>query len=169
MAEKTENQHFLALDFGSDILKLNKAQLTTEEQQALESFKKLNIVGFKKNESNQELYQTELAEVQSILKNNSAYEKLMSYGSGQQGASIYVVGKDDYFDEFIVFGNQKETGFLIVRVLGKDMNVNHVMSFASLLEKSEIDRDQLKSLEGFFNSKSDTIPDKELETTTTQE
>lgn len=153
MAENSENSNFLALDFGADILKVSKENLSEDEKEALNSFKKLNIVAFKKTADNEALYQKEKEEVQAILKGNSTYEQLMRFGSGTQGASIYAVGKGDDFDEFILFGNQSETGFAIVRVIGKNMTLNHLMNFMSILEKAELDQEQLKPLIENFGGK----------------
>ena len=150
MAKNSENSNFLAVDFGADILKINKNELSAEEKEALNAFKKLNILAFRKNENNETLYQKEKEEVQSILKGNSDYEQLMSFGSGTQGASIYAIGDTDKISEFIIFGNQNEAGFAIVRVIGKNMTPNHIMSFMSVLEKSNFDQEQLKTLGDFF-------------------
>ena len=146
MAKNSENNNFLAVDLGTDILKINQEKLSEEEKEALKTFRKLNIIAFKKTIDNDALYQKEKEEVQSILKGSSDYEQLMRFGSGTQGVSIYAVGKGESFDEFILFGNQKETGFAIVRVIGKNMDPNHLMNFMAILEKSDFDQEQLKPL-----------------------
>jgi len=146
MAKNSENGNFLAIDLGADVLRFNQNSLSKEEKETLKVFKKLNIVAFKKTTDNEALYQKEKEEVQYILKENSSYEQLMRFGSAAQGAAVYVVGKGDTFDEFIVFGNQKETGFIIVRVIGKKMTPNHLMDFMSILKKADFDQEQLKPL-----------------------
>ena len=153
MAKNSENSNFLAIDLGADILKVNKDNLSQDEKEALNSFKKLNIVAFKKTADNEALYQKEKEEVQSILEENSNYEQLMRFGSRAQGASIYAVGKGESFDEFIVFGTQYETGFAIVRIIGKNMTPNHLMSFMSVVEKADLDQEQLKPLIESFGGK----------------
>lgn len=153
MTKNSEDSNFLAIDLGADILKINQESLSQDEKEALNSFRKLNIVAFKKTVDNDALYQKEKEEVQSILKGNSDYEQLMRFGSGAQGASIYAVGEGDSFDEFVLFGNQKETGFAIVRVIGKDMTPNHLMNFMAILEKADIDQEQLKPLLESFGGK----------------
>lgn len=146
MAENSENTNFIAIDLGADVLKFNHEKLSEDEKEALKSFKKLNIVAFKRTPDNKVLYLKEKEEVQHILKENSHYEQLMRVGSGTKGMSIYVVGEGENFDEFILFGNHNETGFIIVRVLGKKMNATQIMSFISMLDKSDFDQEQLKPL-----------------------
>lgn len=163
MAKNSENSNFIALDFGADILKINQNELSESEKEALNSFKKLNILAFRKNDDNEALYQKEKEEVQSILKGNSDYEQLMSFGSGAQRASIYAVGETDKISEFVIFGNQNETGFAIVRIIGKNMNPNHIMNFMSALEKSDFDKEQLKSFEKFFRKDNHSVEEDEIE------
>lgn len=163
MAKNSENSNFLAVDLGADILKINKDELSKDEKEALNSFKKLNILAFRKNDDNEVLYRKEKEEVQSILKGNSAYEQLMSFGSGAQGASIYAVGDTDKISEFVIFGNQNEAGFAIVRIIGKNMSPNHIMNFMSVLEKSNVDKEQLKSFEEFFRKDNHSVEEDEIE------
>jgi len=150
MAKNSENNNFIALDLGADILRVGQDKLTTDEKEALNAFQKLNILAFKKNETNGELFQAEKAEVEKILKENSKYEQLMSIGSAGQGGSVYVVGKDDAYDEFVLFGNQKEIGFAIVRIIGNDISMNNIMNFMSVLKKANVDNEKLKPLTDYF-------------------
>lgn len=163
MAKNSENSNFLAVDLGADIMKINKDELSKDEKEALNSFKKLNILAFRKNDDNEVIYQKEKEEVQSILKGNPAYEQLMSFGSGAQGASIYAIGDTDKISEFVIFGNQNEAGFAIVRIIGKNMNPNHIMNFMSVLEKSNVDKEQLKSFEEFFRKDNHSVEEDEIE------
>jgi hypothetical protein len=78
------------------------------------------------------------------------YESLIKYGSNTNGAAIYFAGETDKIDEFVLVANQKETGFAIVRILGDDMDVNHVMTLFQLLQKSNVDMEQLKPLKQFM-------------------
>ncbi len=150
--ENTDNKDFIALDVSSSILNLEKAKLTTEQTEALKSFEKMNILAFKANDKNQAQFETERAKVKAILQ-NPKYQKLMSFGSGKDGASVSYVGTDENIEEFVVFANKKENGFAVVRVLGKNMNPNNIMTLMSVLKKSKIDMEQLKPLQQLMNKK----------------
>ena len=47
----------------------------------------------------------------------------------------------------MIFANRKENGFAVVRVLGKDMNPNNIMTLMTVLKESKIDMEQLKPLQ----------------------
>lgn len=144
--ENLENRNFVALDISSSILNLDPTKLSLEQQQALQSFDKMNILAFKRTPNNTAEFETERAKLNGILK-NPKYQQLMKFGSGKEGASVSFVGTDEHIEEFVLFANQKETGFAVVRVLGKDMNPTHIMNMMSVLQQSKIDLDQLKPLQ----------------------
>ena len=50
-------------------------------------------------------------------------------------------------------GNKKELGFTVIRVLGNDMKPENAMEFLSILQKSNIDMEQLKPILNFVNKK----------------
>ena len=147
--EHAENNDFIALDLSPSILNLDKTALTTEQNNALQSFDKMNILAFKLNHANKTQFDAERTKVVSILKDEK-YQQLMKFGSGKEGAAVSFVGDDEHIEEFVLFANQKETGFVIVRVLGKDMNPNGIMTILSALKNANIDLKQLKPLQQMF-------------------
>ncbi len=145
--KNTESPKFIALDLASNIIKTDKVALSETEKAALESFEKMNILAFRADSINTADYDKEIKEVKAILKDES-YQQLMKAGSGNDGAAIYFVGNDDeHIEEFVVLAGKKENGFAVVRVLGNDMNPTHVMNMLSLLQKSQVDMEQLKPLQ----------------------
>jgi len=149
--ENTENKGFIALDISPNILNVDKAKLSTEQTEALNSFDKMNILAFKANDKNQAQFETERAKIKAILK-NPKYQELMKVGSGKDGASVSFVGTDENIEEFVIFANRKENGFAVVRVLGKDMNPSNIMTLMSVLKESKIDMEQLKPLQQLVNT-----------------
>lgn len=144
--EKTESSEFVALDVSPSIINTEKVSLSPSEKEALASFEKMNILAFKSNDKNNKVYQKEITEVKAILKDET-YQQLMKVGSGSDGAAVYFVGEDEHIEEFVLLANRKENGFAVVRVLGNDMNPTHILNMLSLLQKSNIDVDQLKPLQ----------------------
>ena len=146
--ENTESKDFISIDLGSDIINTEKMSLTDEDKEALKSFEKVNVLAFKKEESNKNNYEVEVKKVKTILKDTVSYNELMKFGSGNDGAAIYFVGDDDeHINEFVLFANKKENGFAVVRVLGKDMNPMNIMKIMRLMQKSDINLEQLKPLQ----------------------
>ena len=149
--ENTESSKFIAVDLAPSIIKTDKMALSETEIAALKSFEKMNILAFRTDSTNSVGYDEEIIEVKTILKDES-YQQLMKAGSGNDGAAIYFVGEDDeHIEEFVVLVGKKENGFAVVRVLGKDMNPTHIMNMLSLLQKSQVNLDQLKPLQQLMN------------------
>ncbi|MBG6110783.1 hypothetical protein H4V97_001132 [Flavobacterium sp. CG_23.5] len=144
--ENLENKNFIALDVSPSILNVDKAKLSAEQNGALKSFEKMNVLAFKLNGANKAQFEVERAKVNLILKDKK-YQQLMKFGSGKEGASVSFVGTDEHIEEFVLFANRKETGFAVVRILGKDMNPNNIMTMLSVLKESKIDMEQLKPLQ----------------------
>ena len=144
--ENTENKNFIALDLSPSILNIDPTKLTAEQNAALKSFDKMNILAFKLDAKNKEEFEIERAKVNEILKDEK-YQQLMKFGSGKEGASVSFVGSDEHIQEFVLFANKKENGFAVIRILGKDMNPTGIMTMMSVLQKSNIDLEQLKPLQ----------------------
>lgn len=144
--ENTENKNFLVLDLSSKMLNLDSLKLTSEENTALKSFEKVNILAFKLNDSNKSEFESERVKVDEILSEEK-YQQLMKFGNGKDGASVSFIGDTEHIDEFVFYANNKENGFAVVRVLGKDMNPTGIFSLMSVLKNANIDMKQLKPLQ----------------------
>jgi hypothetical protein len=144
--EKTESPEFIALDISPTIFNTGKISLTAEEKRALESFKKMNILAFKANDTNKAKFDAERMKVKELLKDEK-YQMLMKFGKGKEGGSLSFVGDENHIEEFVLYASQSETGFAVVRILGEDMNPTGVMTIMSLLQKADVDLDQLKPLQ----------------------
>jgi hypothetical protein len=144
--EKTENKNFIALDLATNMLNIDSSKLTSEENAALKSFEKVNILAFKLNDKNKAEFELERIKVNEILKEEK-YQQLMKFGSGKDGASVSFIGDDDHIDEFVFYANKKENGFAVVRVLGKNMNPTGILTLMSVLKKANVDLEQLKPLQ----------------------
>ena len=144
--ENTENKNFIALDLSPKMLNIDSLKLTSEENAALKSFEKVNILAFKLNDSNKSEFEAERVKVGAILKEEK-YQQLMKFGSGKDGASVSFIGDTEHIDEFVFYAINKENGFAVVRVLGKDMNPTGIFTLMSVLKNANVDLEQLKPLQ----------------------
>jgi hypothetical protein len=144
--EKTENKNFVVLDLSPKMLNIDSLKLTSEENAALKSFEKVNILAFKLNEGNKVEFESEKVKVGEILKEEK-YQQLMTFGSGKDRASVSFIGDTEHIDEFVFYANNKENGFAVVRVLGKDMNPTGIFTLMSVLKNANVDLEQLKPLQ----------------------
>ena len=60
------------------------------------------------------------------------------------------MGSETEIDELIVFGNANEQGFGIVRVLGKNMQPDKIITLVDAMQNADIDENQLKGIAEFF-------------------
>jgi hypothetical protein len=144
--ENTENKNFIALDLSPSILNIDATKLTADQNAALNSFDKMNILAFNLNDKNKAEFEAERIKLNAILKGEK-YQQLMKFGSGKDGASVSFVGDNEHIEEFVLYANKKENGFAVIRILGKDMNPTGIMTMISLLQKSNVNLEQVKPLQ----------------------
>ena len=147
--ENSGKKDFIALDVSPSIINIDKTKLTPDQQTALNSFEKMNVLIFKSNGKNDAQYQSETQKVGDILKDET-YQELMKIGSGKDGASVSFVGDENDIDEFIFFAKNQDNGFAVVRILGNDMNPNNIMNMIGILQIANVDMEQLKPLQGLL-------------------
>lgn len=148
--DNQEKPNFFSIDVPTSLLNIDASELSSDQADAYNSIKKLNMLAYKLTAENQSTYDSELAKVKSIL-NNSKYEELIRGGNPEAGSFIIkFVGDEDDIDEFVLFGNADDKGFAIVRVLGNNMNPNKIMALASVMEKANINDEQLSQFTEFF-------------------
>lgn len=148
--DNQEKPGFLSVDIPSSFLKIDKATLSSEQLEAYQSINKLNMLGYKVDANNIAVYNSELTKVKTILDDDQ-YEELIRGGNTQDGKFVVkYTGDIENIDEFIIFGNAADKGFAIIRVLGKDMNANKIMTLSQVFDNSNVDDDSVKQFMEFF-------------------
>jgi len=144
-----EVANFITLDLPTTLVDLDETEFTKDEKEAYNSIKRLNFLGYKIEENGIDEYTSELTFVETILSQKK-YIELAEFN--YNGAKIIVkyIGDDDLVDELIVFGNSKDTGFGIVRVLGKKMSPEKMATLVNVMQNANIDQSQLSGLTDFF-------------------
>lgn len=144
-----ESGDFINVDLPGTILSLDETKLNEEQQEAYNSIKRLNFLGFKTNESNMDVYTTEVAKVSAILKSKK-YNDLIEFSDKGKRVVVKYIGDDDQADEVIVFGSSKDMGFGIVRVLGNDMKPEQMVTLVDAMKTSKMDGSQFEGIANFF-------------------
>ncbi|MGB5273201.1 MAG: DUF4252 domain-containing protein [Flavobacteriaceae bacterium] len=147
--DNAENPNFLSIDLPVSLLNMDLADLTSEEREAMASLKKLNVLAFKRNEGNTVEFTAEKNKVKAILKNEK-FTELMKINTSYGKASIKYLGDEDAIDEVVIFGDSDDKGFMLVRVLGKDMNPAHLVQFLGAIEKSDYKGEGLGAIGDFI-------------------
>ncbi|MEM1339262.1 MAG: DUF4252 domain-containing protein [Bacteroidota bacterium] len=147
--DNQENPNFISLDIPASILKMEEVELTEVQQEAVESLRKFNLLAFKKTSENEAEYQLEKAKVKQILKGDDFIE-LMKINSTYGKGVIKYLGEDDAIDEVIIYGDSKEQGFALVRVLGKNMNPAQIIQLMQAIQKSDYNGEGLGEIGKFL-------------------
>ncbi len=136
---------FIAVDIPSSLLDKDNIELNAEEQEALESVKKVNFLGLQLNEENKNRFEKERVAINKIL-NSDKYETLMKFGSNGTNAVLKYTGDDDDIDEVIVFATDQKRGLALVRVLGDNMRPEKMAKLARSVEEGKLDLEAFKKL-----------------------
>lgn len=151
--EKSENPEFIAVDIASSIINTDKISLTTQEEEALKSFDKINVLAYKKDSLQDiKVVEEERNNVKSILKDET-YQELIKFGNPKNEAKVYLVGETDKIDEVVIYASGKEEGFVVARVLGDNMTPNTVLNLIEVIKKADLDLEQLKPLQEALGKK----------------
>lgn len=126
---KQESDHFMAIDIPASLLKVNDAA-SEETKETMATIKKLNILAFKKDDSNEPEFKKEYAQVKEILKGKK-YNELMRMKHENMNIIINYQGDDDAIDEFVLLAGDNNKGFALARVIGKDMQPAKIMKMAN--------------------------------------
>lgn len=134
--DNQENPNFISLDIPASVLKMDEVELNDAQTEAVESLRKFNLLAFRKTTENSTEYKAERAKVKEILKDEEFVE-LMKINSSYGKGVIKYLGDDDAIDEVIIYGDNKDQGFALIRVLGKNMNPAQVMHLMQAIQKSD--------------------------------
>ena len=83
--DNQDNKNFLSIDIPASIISL-KDDVSPEAVEAYKSLKKMNVLAFKKNETNGAEYEIEKKKLKSILKNDSFIELMRMNDKGRNVA-----------------------------------------------------------------------------------
>jgi hypothetical protein len=147
--DNSENPNFLSFDVPVSLLNLKDTDLSEKEKEAVSSLKKLDILAFKKTADNLSDYQTEKTNVKAILKNTDFIE-LMKMSTPYGKATVKYLGDEDAIEEVIIYGDNKEKGFALIRVLGKKMNPANMMQLLQAIQKSDYKGEGFEKLESLL-------------------
>ena len=139
--DNSENPNFLSVDLPVSLLNMEKADLNEDQREALNSLKKMNVLAFKKTDANTVEFEAEKLNVKAILKNEKFIDLMKlntSYGKGV----IKYMGNDEIIDEVIIYGDNDEKGFMLIRVLGNNMKPANLVKlyklFRNLITKERV-------------------------------
>lgn len=135
--ENQERQEFLSLDLPVSTFISASSSLDPEQRRVLETIKKVNLLAYPLKDGQLEDFEQEKIAIEAILQDKK-YQSLMRFGRSGKGAQFYLVGDEDAIDEFVVYGNDEERGFMVARILGDDMKVNELFDLVESMEREDL-------------------------------
>lgn len=147
--DNSENPNFLSVDLPVSLLNMEKTDLNAEQREALNSLKKMNVLAFKKTDANTVEFEAEKTTVKAILKNEKFIDLMKlntSYGKGV----IKYMGNDEMIDEVIIYGDNDEKGFMLIRLLGNNMKPANLVQFIQAIQKSDYKGEGLGEIGDFL-------------------
>lgn len=147
--DHSEDPDFLSISIPASVLNLQDSELTDQEREAIGSLRKFNILAFRLKDENRTNYEVERKKVREILKDDK-YTELMKLNTPEGRGTLKYLGEASAIDEIILFGDSKEKGFILVRILGKNMNPAHAQFLMNALRKSDFQGEGLEQLGEFL-------------------
>lgn len=147
--DNSENPDFLSLSIPASVLNLDEVELTDQEKEVVSTLRKFNILAFRIKEDNLQTYQEERKKVKEILKQDG-YTDLIKFNMKEGKGILKYQGEANAIDEILLFGDSKEQGFILVRILGDDMNPAHAQFMIDAMKKSNFDGKGLEALGEFM-------------------
>lgn len=132
---KSEDPNFLVIDIPMSILGINNNTLSTEEQEALNSFQKINVLLFRKTSANADLLPAELTTIRSII-DTKTFEPLLVMNDKQYSGKLVLEGTVEHPSELVFFGTASQ-GFVLARLIGSDMQVEKAMLLANVIQRGD--------------------------------
>jgi hypothetical protein len=143
--EKSEDPNFISLTLPSSILNIAVDSLQADQQEALATLKKLNVLIYRKSVNEPAQLNVESDVVLKILS-NSAYTELMKLNAEDYKGAVSYLGTEDAIKEIIVFAKSGSDGFALIRVIGDGMNPKYLKPFLEALQTSKVSAEDFKNL-----------------------
>lgn len=140
-----EDSDFISVDIPSSLLKSEEIELGVEEQEALRSIKKVNVLALPFKEGAEAKYEAEKEAILDILKSDT-YETLMRFGSDGATVELKYIGDEDSIDEVVIFASDQNKGLALVRVLGDDIKPEKIAKLMKSVESGKLDMSGLSAL-----------------------
>ena len=134
-----EDDNFISLDLSLKTFVDSFDELPKEQQELFKDVNKFNFLAFKKDDSNTKDYEIKRAELSSILSSQYKDGQLMTLNSDNTQLQMYAENLDDTVDEIVLYANNSDMGFAVVRLLGDDLNPANFYKIMQMSDQMNFD------------------------------
>ena len=150
LVDKQSDDRYLKIDLATSLLQSDNSSFTEEEQDILNTVKKVNVVAYPVKNGNAADYETEMARVNKII-GQEKYKTLMSSSSNEMSFTLKYLGEETAIDEVIVFANSPEKGFGVFRLLCDDMRPDQIIKMTNKIQKGDLDVSKFSGIGDIFD------------------
>lgn len=151
LVEKQDDPNFVKMDFATSLLQGVNSDFSPEEQEILESIKKINFVAYPLKKGDSVEYLSEKAEVENILSQDQ-YQELTRIKNKDWNVNLKFKGEVDAIDELIVYANDNSKGFAVFRILGDNMRPDQMLKLMETAEKGDLDFSKFPGMGDVFKN-----------------
>lgn len=151
LVDKQEDDRYLKIDLATSLLQSDESRFTEEEQEILNTVKKVNVVAYPIKNGNAAEYEAEKAFVNNII-GQEKYKTLMTTNSQGINITLKYLGEEKAIDEVIVFANSPEKGFGVFRLLCDDMRPDQILKLTSSIQQGDLDVTKLSGIGDLFQN-----------------
>ncbi len=138
---------FISLDLPTSLLDTGSTTLSEENKETIKSIHKLNFLALPLKEATKTKYASEVTSINQVLSAEQ-YQTLMKLDHKGTKMTLKYLGEEEDIDEIIVFSSNKESGLVLVRILGDNMKPENIVRLANVLDKEDIGLDAFKNIIG---------------------
>ena len=139
MVDHKGDENFISLDFSLKTFVDNFDNLTPEQQAVFEDVRKVNFLAFKKDQTNAEAYDEKRNILMDILNDEFKDNQLMSVNTDGNQMKMYADNLDEKVKEIVVYAGNADKGFLVMRLLGDNLNPSNFYKLMQMSEEMNFD------------------------------
>ncbi len=151
LVDKQDDDRYLKIDLATSLLQSDESSFTADEQEILNTVKKVNMVAYPVKNGNAAEYASEMAKVDKII-GQEKYKTLMSTKSNDMSITLKYLGEEQSIDEVIVFASSPEKGFGVFRLLCDDMRPDQILKLSNSIKKGDLDVSKLSGIGDIFEN-----------------
>lgn len=134
MVNHKDDENFISLDFSLKTFVDNFDKLSDDQKKVFKDVRKVNILAFKKDNSNGEEYSQKRNLLTQILSEEFSDQQLMSVNDKGRQMKMFADDMKDKVKEIVIYASDNNRGFLVLRLLGDDLNPSN---FYKLMQISD--------------------------------
>ncbi|QTY28051.1 DUF4252 domain-containing protein [Flavobacterium sp. CS20] len=139
MVDHKDDENFISLDFSLKTFIDNFEDLSEEQQSLFKDVRKVNLLAFKKDNTKEDYYVEKRTQLTTILSKEFSSQQLMSVNDKGRQMKMYADDLEDKVQEIVIYANDNSKGFIVLRLLGDDLNPSNFYKMMLLSDKMNFD------------------------------